>query len=88
MYFTYDLLGSYLISKHLVEQAADDVQGFINSEEAVALLFGEDYQTLHPMHEDIVQVSGCTCTNRNRTIFLHELPDNKKDIRFINTCFI
>ena len=26
MYFTYDLLGGYLIAKYLVEQAADDVQ--------------------------------------------------------------
>ena len=38
MSFTYDLLGGYLIAKHLVEQAADDVQAFLNSEEVVALL--------------------------------------------------
>ena len=77
MSFTYDLLGGYLIAKYLVDQAADDVQAFLNSEEAVALLFGEDYQTLHPMHEDI-----CRClaalVPAETGHFLHELPENKK----------
>ena len=77
MHFTYDLLGGYLIAKYLVDQASDDVQAFLNSEEAVALLFGEDYQILHPMHEDI-----CRCLAAHVPAetghFLHELPDNKK----------
>ncbi len=77
MHFTYDLFGGYLIAKYLVDQAADDVQAFLNSEEAVTLLFGEDYQTLHPMHEDIC---GCLAAlvPSETGHFLHELPDNKK----------
>ena len=77
MHFTYDLLGGYLIVKHLVDQAADDVQAFLNSEEAVALLFGEDYQTLHPMHEDICRCLAALVPSETGH-FLHELPDNKK----------
>ena len=77
MYFTYDLLGSYMIAQYLVDQAADDVYGFLNSEEATAVLFGKNHQTLHPMHEDI-----CRClaaiVPAETGHFLHELPDNKK----------
>ena len=68
MSFTYDLLGGYLIGKYLVEQATDDVQEFLNSEEIVALLFGEDYQTLHPMHEDIVRCLAALHPRENREI--------------------
>ena len=77
MHFTYDLLGGYLIGKYLVEQATDDVQGFLNSEEIVALLFGEDYQTLHPMHEDIVRCLAALLPGKTGK-FLHELSENKK----------
>ena len=77
VYFTYDLLGGYLIAQYLVNQAADDVQGFLNSEVAVALLLGEDYQTLHPLHEDI-----CRCLAALLPVktghFLHELSENRK----------
>ena len=77
MHFTYDLFGGYLISKYLVEQAADDVQGFLNSQEIGTLLFDENHQILHPMHEDI---GGCLAaflpakTGR----FLHEFSSNQK----------
>ena len=77
MHFTYDLLGGYLIGKYLVEQVTDDVQGFLNSEEIVALLFGEDYQTLHPMHEDIVRCLAALLPGKTGK-FLHELSENKK----------
>ena len=77
MYFTYDLLGSYMIAQYLVDQAADDVYGFLNSEEATAVLFGKNHQTLHPMHEDL-----CRClaaiVPAETGHFLHELPENKK----------
>ena len=76
MHFTYDLLGGYLIAKHLVEQAADDLQGFLNSEEIVALLFGEDYQILHPMHEDICRCLAALLPAKTGQ-FLHELSDNE-----------
>ena len=76
MSFTYDLLGGYLIAKYLVQQAADDVQAFLNSEEVVASLFGENHKTLHPMEEDI-----CRCLAALLPVktgkFLHELSDNE-----------
>ncbi len=77
MYFTYDLLGSYLIAQYLVEQADGDVQGFLNSEEPVALLFGENRQTLHPMYEDIVRCLAALLPAKIGQ-FLHELSDNQK----------
>ena len=77
MHFTYDLLGGYLIAKHLVEQAADDVQEFLNSKETVALLFGEDYQTLHPLQEDICRCLAALLPGKTGK-FLHEISGNKK----------
>ena len=77
MHFTYDLLGGYLIAKYLVEQAAGDVQGFLNSEKTVALLFGENRQILHPMHEDIVRCLAAFFPAKTGR-FLHELSDNEK----------
>ena len=72
MHFTYDLFGGYLIAKYLVEQAADDVHGFLNSEEAVALLFGENRQTLHPMEEDICRCLAALLPAKTGK-FLHQL---------------
>ena len=77
MSFTYDLLGGYLIAKYLVEQAADDVHGFLNSEEATAVLFCKDHQTLHPMHEDICRCLAALLPAKTGH-FLHELSDNEK----------
>ena len=77
MHFTYDLFGGYLIAKYLVEQAADDVQGFLNSEETVTALFGEDYQALHPLHEDICRCLAALLPGKIGK-FLHEFSNNKK----------
>ena len=77
MHFTYDLLGGYLIAKYLVEQADDDVEGFLNNEEVRAALFSEDHQTLHPMHEDIVRCLAALLPAKTGQ-FLHELSDNKE----------
>ena len=75
MYFTYDLLGGYLIAKYLVEQAADDVQGFINSEEVVGALFSEDYKTIHPIHEDISRCLAALIPSETGE-YLHNLSEN------------
>ncbi len=77
VYFTYDLLGGYLIAKYLLEQAADDAQGFLNSEEIIAALFSEDYQTLHPMHEDIGKCLAALLPTKTGK-FLHQLLNNEK----------
>lgn len=76
MHFTYDLLGGYLIAKYLLGHAADDLQGFLNSEEIVALLFGEDYQILHPMHEDICRCLAAFLPAKTGQ-FLHDLSNNE-----------
>lgn len=75
VYFTYDLLGGYLIAKYLLEQANDDVQGFLNSEEVVEALFGEDHQTLHPMHEDISRCLAALIPSKTGE-YLHNLSEN------------
>ena len=77
MHFTYDLFGGYLIAKYLVEQATDDLREFLNSEETVALLFGENYQTLHPMEEDICRCLAALIPAKTGK-FLHEFLDNRK----------
>ena len=77
MHFTYDLLGGYLIAKYLIEQADDDVQGFLNSEKVMEALFSEDYQTLHPMHEDTSRCLAALVPAKTGK-FLHEFSDNQK----------
>lgn len=76
MYFTYDLLGGYLIAKYLVEQAAD-VKEFLNNEDMVALLFGENSQDLHPLHEDICGCLAALLPTKTGH-FLHEFSKSKK----------
>ena len=76
VYFTYDLFGGYLIAKYLLEQAAADVQGFLNSEEIIAALFSEDYQTLHPMYEDISRCLAALLPVETGK-YLHDLTNNK-----------
>ena len=79
VHFTYDLLGGYLIAKYLVQQATDDVQGFLHREETVAALFSTDYQTLHPMDSDIGRCLAALLPAETGQ-FLHKLSDN--DIAF------
>ena len=76
MHFTYDLFGGYLIAKYLIQQAADDVQGFLHPEETLEILFSEDHQTLHPLYSDIGR---CLAALLPVEIgkFLHELSDNR-----------
>jgi len=76
VYFTYELLGGYLIAQYLVNQAAADVQGFLNSEEIIAALFSENYQTLHPMHEDISRCVAALIPSKTGE-YLHNLSENK-----------
>ena len=76
MYFTYDLLGGYLIAQYLLQQASDDLPSFINCEKTVTALFSGDYETLHPIHSDI---SRCLAALLPAKIdkFLHNLSNNK-----------
>lgn len=76
VYFTYDLLGGYVIAQYLVQQAADNVEAFVRSKETVATLFSGDHRTLHPLHEDI-----CRCLAVLLPVkigkYLHKLTDNQ-----------
>ena len=76
MYFTYDLLGGYLIAKYLVQQAADNVQDFLHREETVAALFNENRQILPPMRDDILRCLAALLPARTGQ-FLHNLSRNK-----------
>ena len=74
--FTYDLLGGYLIAQYLIQQSDDDMKGFINSEETVATLFSENYQTLHPLSRDIVRSLAALLPVKIGK-YLHDLSENK-----------
>ena len=76
VYFTYDLLGGYVIAQHLVKQAADIMEMFVQSDETVARLFSDDHQTLHPLHEDIRRCLAVLLPVKTGKC-LHELTDNK-----------
>ena len=76
MGFTYDLLGGYLIAKYLIQQAAEDLRGFLRQGDTVALLFGEDHQAWHPMHEDISRCLAALLPSETGQ-FLHKLSENK-----------
>ena len=76
MYFTYDLLGGYLIAKYLIQQYADDMQDFLHREETLAALFSEDYETLHPLHSDIGRCLAALLPAKTGQ-FLHNLSDNE-----------
>ena len=76
MYFTYDLLGGYLIAKYLIQQAADEVQGFLHREETLAALFSQDHETLHPLHSDIGRCLAALLPAEAGQ-FLHNLLDNE-----------
>lgn len=76
MYFTYDLLGGYLIAKYLVQQAADNVQDFLHRKETVEALFNENRQILHPMRDDILRCLAALLPARTGQ-FLHNLSRNK-----------
>ena len=41
MYFTYDLLGGYLVAKYLIQQATENVQDFLQREETLAVLLAK-----------------------------------------------
>ena len=76
MYFTYDLLGGYLIAQYLLQQTSDGVEDFLNCEDTMAALFGEDYEALHPMHSDISRCLAALLPVQTGK-FLHNLLDNE-----------
>ena len=77
VYFTYDLLGGYLIARYLVQQAADNIGEFVQSKETVEALFSDDYRTLHPLHNDIGRCLAALLPVQTGQ-HLYELTNNEK----------
>jgi len=76
VYFTYDLLGGYVIARYLVEQNADGIQNFLRRKEVVATLFSGDHQRLHPLYSDISRCLAALLPSKTGQ-FLHRLLDNE-----------
>ena len=77
LFFTYDLLGGYLIAKYLIQQAAGDVRSFLHREETLAALFSEYYDPLHPLYSDIGRCLAALLPAQTGQ-FLHNLSDNER----------
>ena len=75
VYFTYDLLGGYLIARYLLEGDNAEVIAFIQSEVANAKLFSTDFQALHPMYSDIRRCLAALLPVKIGH-YLHEISDN------------
>lgn len=77
IYFTYDLLGGYLIADYLLQNIPENIESSINSEELSTKLFSEDFKQLHPLYEDISKCLAALIPVKTGR-YLHELTDNKK----------
>jgi hypothetical protein len=76
-YFTYDLLGGYLIARYLLENSGDTIEVRVQSEEFIATLFSDDFQTLHPLYSDIGRcLAALLPVQKSR--YLHDLLDNSR----------
>ncbi|MCO5950739.1 NACHT domain-containing protein [Mucilaginibacter flavidus] len=70
VYLTYDIMAGYFISDHLLEIVPDFSNFFIGDN--VDLLLGDDYEKLHPNHEDILN-GLCSLLPIRKGIFVHDL---------------
>jgi hypothetical protein len=74
-FFTYDLLGGYLIARHLITKHSANLADFLKAEETVSALYCNDYRTLHPLHEDIRRSIAALLPVQTGQ-YLHDLSDN------------
>jgi hypothetical protein len=74
-YFTYDLLGGYLIATNLVESGS--LEAFLKSQTCTDWLFSDDLKLLHPLHEDIVRSLAVVLPTKTGR-FLHEVRDDQR----------
>lgn len=77
IHLTYDMLSGYLMGKALIE-IYPDVHAFLHSEE-IQKYVGEDYERLHPLHEDIMSSFYSLCPIL-KGIFIHDEIMDIKDI--------
>lgn len=74
IYFTYDMLGGYIIAKYILREN-DDLNLFVNSKKATKSLFSSDYKTLHPLHNDISRCLAALMPIETGS-FLNDFSDN------------
>jgi len=87
IYFTYDLLGGYIIAHRLIKEAGDDVKTFVCSKRTTEALWGDDYRALHPLHSDIGRSLAALLPIQTGQ-FLHELIKSKRSLGLsINALF-
>ncbi len=77
VFFTYDLFGGYLIAKYLIEQAENNIQRMVQSEEIIAALFSDNFRRLHPLYNDIGRCLAALIPVQ-AGLYLHNLIDNSK----------
>jgi hypothetical protein len=70
VFLTYDLMAGYFISTHLVKSIRN-FKDFFESEQ-IELLIGDDYNKLHPNHEDIID-GLCSLLPIKNSVFVHDL---------------
>lgn len=81
VYFSYDLLGGYLIARYLVQQNVNNIDTFIQSDKILTSLFSDNFDSLHPLHEDIGRSLAALLPVKSGK-YLHELTNNKKAFNF------
>lgn len=53
VFFTYELIGGYLIAKYLLQKNTDNLSSFITSKDIKTLLFSDKKRERHPLWSDI-----------------------------------
>jgi hypothetical protein len=76
-YFTYDLLGGYVIARGLVEKEKNNIDQFLKSQDVTNKLFADDLRSLHPLHEDIARSLVVVLPARTGR-FLHDVREDER----------
>lgn len=53
--FSYDLLGGFIIASYLIKNHQHSFERFTNEDYTKTLLFDDDFNSLHPLNEDIIR---------------------------------
>ena len=77
VYFTYDLLGGYLVARYLIQKEVDNIKKFVQSEKTLASLFNKDYNEMHPLHDDISRCLAAMLPVKTG-LYLHDLTNNER----------
>lgn len=76
LFFTYDLLGGYLIARYLVEKHAESLEDFFKAKSTLRALYTHEREFAHPLYEDIRRsLAAILPAQTNR--YLHDLTNNE-----------